>query len=143
VDAVVRLWREMWDFHQPLDSRFQVTSAAEVVMTKWIEDCLQSPRSAVFVAEESPGAVEGYCHAMLQEYPPLVPHPQFGYVSELSVHRRRRGVGARLLEEAHAWFREKGLTYVEVNVAVKNSVAKQFWRKHGYTEFIERLRLEL
>ena len=139
----MRLWREMWEFHLPLDPRFEISPAADIVMAKWIEDSLQSERSAIFVAEESPGAIEGYCHALRQEYPPVVPRVHFGYVSEVSVHRRRRGVGSRLLEAAHAWFREQGLTYVEVNVSARNAVAKEFWKKHGYTEFIERLRREL
>ena len=139
----MRLWREMWEFHLPLDPRFEISPSANIVMAKWIEDALQSDRSAIFVAEEAPGAVEGYCHAMIQEYPPIVLRTRFGYVSEVAVHRRRQGVGSRLLETAHAWFREKGLPYAEVNVSVKNAVALGFWKKHGYTEKIDRLRLEL
>jgi len=133
----------MWDFHAPLDPRFETSPAANLVMAKWIEDQLQNDRSAIFVAEESPGAPEGYCHAMMQEYPPIVPRTLFGYVSEVAVHRRRRGVGSRLLEAAHAWFRQQGATYVEVNVSVKNAVALGFWKKHGYAAIIERLRREL
>jgi ribosomal protein S18 acetylase RimI-like enzyme len=80
---------------------------------------------------------------MIQEYPPVVPRVLFGYVSEVAVHRRRRGVGPACWKPPHAWFRERGLTYAEVNVSVKNVVAKEFWLKHGYTEFIERLRRDL
>lgn len=133
----------MWEFHLPLDPRFGISPAANFVMSKWIEDSLGSDRSALFVAEEAPGAVEGYCHAMIQEYPPIVPRTVYGYVSEIAARRRRRGVGTGLLDAAHAWFREKGITYVEVNVSVKNAAAGSFWRKHGYSEFIERLRREL
>jgi GNAT superfamily N-acetyltransferase len=133
----------MWEFHLPLDPRFEISPAAGFVMTKWIEDALDNDRSAVFVAEEAPGAVEGYCHAMIQEYPPVVPRTVYGYVSEIAVRRRREGIGTRLLEAAHVWFREKGITYVEVNVAVKNPAAGAFWRKHGYSDFINRLRRDL
>jgi len=143
VEPIVRLWREMWEFHRPLDPRFEVSPAADLVMEKWIEENLQNPRSAVFVAEETPGTLEGYCHAMILENPPVVPWLQYGYVSEVAVHRRRKGIGTQLLEAAHAWFREKGLPYVEVNVSVKNAVARSFWRKQGYSEFLERLRREL
>jgi ribosomal protein S18 acetylase RimI-like enzyme len=143
VEPIVRLWREMWEYHSPLDPRFEISPAADVVMAKWIEDSLQNERSALFVAEETPGAVEGYCHAIIQEYPPVVNRVLFGYLSEIAVHRRREGVGSRLLDAAHAWCREKGIPYAEVNVSVKNAVAQGFWRKHGYTEFIERLRRDL
>ncbi|MBI3858303.1 MAG: GNAT family N-acetyltransferase [Planctomycetes bacterium] len=143
VEALVRLWREMWEFHAPLDPRFEITAAADLVMGKWIEENLQNPRAALFVAEETPGAPLGYCHALILENPPVVPSLQYGYVSELAVRDRRKGVGTQLLEAAHAWFKEKGLPYAEVNVSVKNAVAGRFWRKQGYSEFLERLRRDL
>ena len=143
IEPIVRLWREMWEFHVPLDPRFEISPAADVVMEKWIEDSLQSERSAVWVAEAAPGGLEGYCHATILENPPVVPHVLYGYVSELAVRRRRRGIGTRLLEAAHAWFREKRLPYAEVNVSVRNAVAGSFWRKQGYSEFLERLRRDL
>jgi len=143
IESMVRLWREMWEFHAPLDPRFEVTAAADLVMGKWFEETLQNDRAALFVLEPGPGAVEGYCHAMILENPPLVPWQYYGYVSEIAVRDRRKGKGTRLLEAAHAWFREKRLPYAEVNVSVRNALAGRFWRKQGYTEFLERLRREL
>ena len=143
VEPIVVLWREMLDYHVPLDPRFELSPAAPIVMGQWIEAALENERAAVFVAETSPGALDGYCHATIQEYPAIVPRVLCGYVSELTVRPRRRGIGSRLLETAHAWFREKGITYAEVNVSVKNQAARSFWRKHGYTDFIERLRRDL
>ncbi len=143
VDQVVRLWRGMWDFHVPLDPRFQVTPAAEVVMSRWYRDHLESGRSALLVAEEAPGELEGYCLALILENPPVVPWPCYGYVPEIAVRRRGRGVGGLLLEAAHEWFRQKGLPYAEVSVSVRNEGARRFWRRHGYAEFLERLRVDL
>lgn len=143
VETLIRLWREMWEANASSDPRFEVTAAADLVMGKWFEETLANDRAVLFVAEEDPGAVLGYCHAMILENPPLVPWQFYGYVSELSVRDRRRGIGTRLLEAAHAWFREKNLPYAEVNVSVRNAVAGRFWRKQGYSEFLERLRREL
>ena len=140
--SVVRLWREMWDFHAPLDPRFASTPAAESVMAGWIGQNMESERAAVFVAEGTEG-VEGYLLAMILENPPVIPDQFYGYVSEISVRRRRRGTGALLLEAARAWFKEHGLPYAEVNVSVRNEVARNFWRKHGFADFLERLRVEL
>ena len=56
---------------------------------------------------------------------------------------RRRGVGGRLLAEIDGWFRLLRVSYVEVNVSVRNPVARAFWRKHGYGEFLERLRMDM
>jgi ribosomal protein S18 acetylase RimI-like enzyme len=143
LETLVRLWREMWEFHAPLDPRFEITAAADLVMGKWFEETLENERAALFAAEEQPGLLLGYCHAMILENPPVVPRQYYGYVSEISVRNRRHGIGARLLDAAHAWFREKNLSYVEVNVSVRNAVAGRFWRKQGYSEFLERLRRDL
>lgn len=143
VEGIVRLWREMWDFHAPLDPRFQATPVADAVMGGWIEENLQSDRARVLVAETAPGKLEGYCLAMILENPPVVPWQFYGHVSEISVLRRRNGTGTRLLEAAHAWLRARGVSYVEVNVSVRNAVARGFWRKNGYGDFLERLRREL
>ena len=143
LDQIVRLWREMWDYHVPFDPRFRATPAAESVMAGWIEENTGNERSAVLVAEERPGTVEGYCLAMILENPPVLPHQFYGYVSEISVRDKRHGTGSELLRAAHAWFREKQLPYVEVNVSVRNPAARAFWRRHGYGEFLERLRTEL
>lgn len=143
VDPIVLLWREMWDYHTPLDPRFQATPAADLVMRAWIETHLANERSAVFVAEEPPDGTVGYCLGMILENPPVLPWQFSGYISEIAVHRRRAGVGGKLLEAVHGWFRERNIPYVEVNVSVRNGLARSFWRKYGYGEFLERLRVEL
>jgi ribosomal protein S18 acetylase RimI-like enzyme len=145
LDALVVLWREMWDHHVPLDPRFRTTPAANLVMQRWIEGHLLGERSAVFVAEEADGSLSGYVLGLVLENPPVVPWTHYGHVSELAVRGadRRRGLGGRLLGAIHGWFRERGLAYAEANVSVLNPGARAFWRKQGYGEFIERLRVEL
>ena len=143
IDPIVRLWREMWDYHTPLDPRFQATPAADSVMRGWIEGNLASERSVVFVAEEEPGELAGYCLGMILENPPVLPSQFCGYISEIAVRRRREGLGGQLLEAIHGWFRERHIPYVEVNVSVRNELARSFWRKYGYGDFLERLRTEL
>lgn len=133
----------MWDHHVPFDPRFRATPAAETVMAGWIEENMSSPRAAVLVAERDPGAVDGYCLAMVLENPPVLPQQFYGYISEISVREKRRGTGSALLRAAHAWFREQGLNYAEINVSVRNEAARAFWRRHGYGDFLERLRIEL
>ena len=143
VDAIVRLWREMWDFHAPYDPRFQATPAADVAMASWVGMHLENERSIVLVAQEGRSALEGYLLGMILENFPGLPAQFYGRVWEIAVHRRRHGIGLDLLGAAHAWFLERGVPYVEVDVSVRNPVARSFWRKRGYGEFLERLRVEL
>ena len=142
VGAIVRLWREMWDFHTPYDPRFSATPVADVAMTSWIKLHLETDRSIVLVSEGEAG-LDGYLLGMVLENFPGLPATHYGRVSEIAVHRRREGVGSALLDEAHDWFRRQGIPYVEVDVSVRNPVAGAFWRKRGYGPFIERMRIEL
>ncbi len=144
VDRIVELWTEMWTFHYQFDERFAPSPLAPVTMRHWIEGHLDSPHSAVFVAQKGTDVV-GYLLATILENMPIVMTPAFGFISEIAVTRqgRRKGIGARLLQEAHAWFRTQHITTVEVNVSVKNAVSRSFWRKMGYRDFIERMQKNL
>ena len=143
LDAIVALWREMWDFNARLDPRMTATPVANPVQRSWIEGHIDGERSLVLVAQDG-RALVGYALATILENPPIVPHQFYGYVSEMSVteSRRRAGVGTLLLDGVHAWFRTKGLPYAEVTAAVRNQVSRGFWRRQGYSDFVERLRLD-
>ena len=143
VPTIVKLWREMWEVHFAVDPRYEPTPFCENIMTGWVEKCLASEGARVWVAEE--GEIIGYVNGMILENPPVVPWTQFGYVSELAVDGRfrRRGVGAALVTAIHEWFRSVKIPYVEVNVSVRNALSRSFWRKVGYGEFLERLRMDL
>lgn len=143
VSALVRLWREMWDYHTSLDPRYCASPLADRIMTAWMEEHLRSDRACIVVAEDS-GPV-GYISGMILENPPVVPWQFFGFISEIAVSERARrsGVGAGLVREIHGWFRSKRIPYVEVNVSTRNAASRAFWRKNGYGDFLERLRTEL
>lgn len=143
VEGIVRLWRGMWDRHAPIDPWFKSAPGADAVMARWYRDHLENELSALWVAEEAPGELEGYCLAVILENPPVLPWPRYGYLAEIAARRPGRGAGGKLLEAAHGWFRENRMPYVDVNVSVRNEGARRFWRRHGYAEFLERLRLEL
>jgi ribosomal protein S18 acetylase RimI-like enzyme len=144
VEAVVELWREMWDYNASLDPRMNATPVANRVQRSWIEGHLENDRSLVLVAQDHRDLV-GYSLATIVENPPIVPHQFFGYVSEMAVtaSRRRSGVGTLLLDGVHAWFRSKGLPYAEVTAAIRNQMSRGFWRRQGYSEFVERLRFDI
>jgi ribosomal protein S18 acetylase RimI-like enzyme len=56
---------------------------------------------------------------------------------------RGRGIASRLLDAAEAWFREKGATEAELNVAVANELGRHVWSALGYEPFSERRRKRL
>ena len=147
VPALVGLWREMWDLHSAADPRFALAPKGQEAMAEWIGRHIEMPTSCVLAACDPTDDARpvGYVLGMVLENPPVTPDRFFGMVSEIAVRadHRRRGVGGRLLAGIQDWFRLLRVSYVEVNVSVRNPVARAFWRKKGYGEFLERLRMEI
>jgi ribosomal protein S18 acetylase RimI-like enzyme len=140
LDPIVLLWREMWDQHVAVDPRVTPTANANRVMRDLLDGWYEGDDAGLFVAEEG-GRLVGYVLALILENPAVVPNPRFGYVSDLAVTAacRRLGTGSQLLDEAHAWFRKRGVKTAEVQVSALNPRAAAFWKRHGYAPFVERL----
>ncbi len=141
--SIVKLWREMWDLHAELDPRL-AAAPSERAMRDVLTDHYESDDSCILVADEGAGLV-GYCLGVILENPPVEPDPRFGYVSDLAVtaSARGHGLGAKLLDEAHAWFKAQGVTRAEVQVSSVNLKAASFWKRRGYSDFLLRLRKTL
>ncbi len=144
VPALVGLWEELWAAQAAGDARLAASPMAPMVMRRWMEEHVASDRAEVLVAEEA-GRVVGYALGTIVENPPVVPHQFYGHFADLAVTEaaRRRGVGTRLADALHAWFRSRGLPYVQVQVTARNAAGRAFWRRTGYAEFVELLRMEL
>lgn len=59
-----------------------------------------------------------------------------GYLADMYVlpDYRRQGIGSRLFDSAHKWFRENGVGKVELNVLAQNSVGRNFWKSKGFED---------
>jgi GNAT superfamily N-acetyltransferase len=93
-----------------------------------LADALDSPDSAMLVAEES-GALVGFCTAYM-----TLESVRFGrrcWVEELAVHpdRRSEGIGARLLADARAWAAERGATHLKLDSSVDRIDAHRFYER--------------
>ena len=88
------------------------------------------------VAEEA-GRVVGFVWVRLHRAPPLpVFRPRrYAEIDTLGVTEaaRRRGVGQALVERAHGWAREQGVTEVQIVVWEFNAGAIALYEKLGYT----------
>ena len=82
------------------------------------------------VAELSTGVIVGY--ALTSSHLALFANGSVAWVEELMVEpdRRRRGVGAALMQEAEEWARGQGAAYV----ALATRRAADFYRAIGYRE---------
>jgi GNAT superfamily N-acetyltransferase len=138
--ALMELWKEFMDHHRAQDPHYTRAPEGHLRWSEWLGKNLDNPDWRLLVAEEGARAV-GYCLAFLNTCPPVITSTRYGLVQDMAVtrDRRGRGVGRRLYEAAEAWFRERGVDRVELDVAVSNPEAGAFWRRMGCRPFQERL----
>lgn len=138
VPSVVGLWEEFMDFHSTRDGRLRRAADANQAFAAFLEGRLRDPGAAVWVAELERTRV-GYSLAVLAEAPPVFLDRRHGQIYELAVTARfrRQGIGEALLATAIAWFRERGVTRVELRVSASNEVASAFWKKQGFAPLAE------
>jgi ribosomal protein S18 acetylase RimI-like enzyme len=119
-------------FKQPTDSK-QLVEA--------VRDILKAPESLVLMAEDAEPV--GYLYAEFQNRPASWVRLE---LQSLFVHHlvvapkfRRCGVGTLLLSRAMDVARDNRISRIELDVWAFNSEAKQFYAKHGFEVFNERM----
>ena len=110
---------------------------------------LDDTDQALFVAEMD-GAVAGLVRVQaferseLPDVPALTPR-RYAVVQELVVAQthQRRGIGTRLMAEAHRWARDRGLTEIQLTVYDFNQPALRLYTRLGYAPDSHRLSRKL
>ena len=84
---------------------------------------------AVFVEED--GRVTGVIHVCITE---TLEHEPRGEIRALVVDKavRGSGCGARLVEAAEQWARDRGATKMRVRSNIQRDRARTFYQRHGY-----------
>jgi ribosomal protein S18 acetylase RimI-like enzyme len=140
IPQMVRLWREMMDFHAEVDPRFRPLPSpeGEEVWARYVrESVLNDDDWCVFVAEEG-GRLIGQIMGVLREPYPVFEPGRYGYLTDVAVDAaaRRRGVGRALFASAKEWLRERGADHVELRAAHRNAISQSFWREMGCTDYM-------
>jgi ribosomal protein S18 acetylase RimI-like enzyme len=147
VPGMLRLWREMMDFHARVEPRFRPgpsPGAEQAWHLHLREHIFGHDEWCVLVAEED-GRLIGQVLGRLVEPAPVFEPGRYGEVTDIVVHpsARRRGVGRALFAKLAAWFRERGADHVELRVAHRNPASQAFWRAMGGTDYMDRLWFDL
>jgi ribosomal protein S18 acetylase RimI-like enzyme len=145
VETIVGLWREFVRFHRELDDRVRTREGSADSFAAFVRSLVESDRDRVAVAESAEGCLIGYAIGSDRDNAPVLAPERFGLVSDIYVdeRHRREGVARALFADLEDWFKERGLTSVELGVLHVNTLGQAFWRAQRFTDFVDRLRRDL
>lgn len=144
---MLRLWREMMDFHAHCNERFRPRSVpeAEQAWANYLrEEIWGSDEWCLFVAEGH-NRLLGQIAGELREPAPVFERNTYGYVTDIVVDpvARRHGIGRALFEALEEWFQERGATHLQLQVLAGNRASQAFWRAMGCTDYSDLMWYEL
>lgn len=133
IEQIIFIWNQMMEFHAGLDSLFRRCEGAEEIFGEYIQKSISDVHKVVAVAE-CDGRVVGYCQGVLEKHPPALEQTDYGYIMDAAVdaEHQRRGAGEAMVQYVCRWFKENGISRVEVRFHVKNEISSGFWPKMGF-----------
>jgi ribosomal protein S18 acetylase RimI-like enzyme len=143
-EAVIRLWKEMMDFHAPIDGRLSVGSSWRSEVSRATRGWLRDGDTSLLVAEADERVIGFAVGGVMDVVLGLRPSTH-GHVAHLCVTSewRRRGVGQLLFSSLRSWLLRQGTSSIHAYVSHLSPVSQRFWRALGFEEYIERLWCDL
>jgi GNAT superfamily N-acetyltransferase len=142
--AIGKLWWEFMLFHQAIDDWF---TPREGTIPSFLEHhvnrFMNSDKCLVLVAVENETVVS-YSLSEIQGPSPAMKLEKWGYIDQMAVteSHRRKGVGEKMFAEIMIWFKSNGVARMELELTARNYISYNFWRKHGFKDYMHRLYLE-
>lgn len=126
------------------DRRLQANLLDDDTWTSMVTHWLTLDENAFLVADRSPQLI-GYIIGWQQDNLPMLSPQRYGLVSEMTVdgHCKQGGVGTALFAGLRDWFRERGLTHIEVRVPHLQPIEQAFWRASGARDYLDHLWMRL
>lgn len=102
-------------------------------------------KSRLIAAARAGDEVIGFVEGVLRAPPAWFRPGWIGFVMHLHVapEWRAQGVGGRLVGRLGAWFRERGVTQVQLHVVEGNALASAFWTSQGFRPELQQMRCAL
>jgi len=139
--ALYLLWQAMLRHYASVDRRVIPTPVSEAQFREALDATIANPYAATFVAEDG-GTLVGFVSGGIESNPTArLPerHLTVGYVYVAPPYRGM-GLGRALFRAIANWGLSKGeIHHFEMTVLEADEEARAFWRKLGFTPFIERL----
>jgi ribosomal protein S18 acetylase RimI-like enzyme len=126
--------------YSPLDPLTIPTASQETASWKKL---LQSNKYCVYVAVKNKQIV-GFASLFFPVRYDFKKIKKVGEIEAIFVSQQNRykGIGKKLFKTAVSFFKSKGVTYIQLNVRLKNP-ALDFWKNLGFKEFDVRMYLDI
>ncbi len=141
VPDIGKLWSEFIRFHQDIDLIFTPhDNALAGFEEEQVRRLMKSEDGLVLLALDGEKVV-GYSLSEIKDPPRGLKRDKYGYIHHVAVtvNHRRSGIGDKMFYEIIKWFHSKRIDRVELEITTKNQVARSFWEKHGFTDYMRKL----
>jgi ribosomal protein S18 acetylase RimI-like enzyme len=136
LERLIPLFFLLLDYHAERAPRLaaRADAEAEEQVRRLLTARLRDGDSRVLVWDQA-GELLGLCVARVLRRPAVFVETERGEIEHLIVREpsRRCGIGRALAEAGLAWMHDRGIQRAEIQVAVENSAAREFWRALGFT----------
>ncbi|MHA1109804.1 MAG: GNAT family N-acetyltransferase [Promethearchaeota archaeon] len=145
ISCIIPLWMELSLLHERLDKSFELSSDAETHYFSYLHTIHESQKTNeafLFVAEiNDTKKIVGYIMGVRAKSPPVFKTKDFGSIFDICVSEQfqRQDIGESLVLEVKKWCKNQGISRVEMSAAPTNPAAIAFWKKMGFTPYMEKM----
>ena len=135
-DSLCDLWRELDEHHRRARPHLFRRPEGPQRARDWALEQIAGPEGVIIVAQAGDGRLAGMANLRMEEPPE---HPVRINRKHVRLHNlvvasafRRRGVAARLIDEAARWAADRGVETLELTVYEFNRAALEFYEAAGF-----------
>lgn len=142
IGSLVSLFVQMADYHHQLD---HIWSKGDKESTeKFVRKLLKKKKDHSFLVLIANENVVGYATAAIQEST-FYTDGKIGHIGSIFIEKRYRkfGLAKMAITEFTHWFREHNITYVALQVDIKNNIGTVAWKQLGFREWRLTLRKKI
>jgi GNAT superfamily N-acetyltransferase len=152
VPLIVKMWKEFVKDHERIvlsNNPKQKTylsrrPGAAKMFGKYISKQIRSTNAVVHIADVK-GKPAGYNLTFTKKNIPIFTVGKLGYLSDLFVRDKYRGMGisSMLKDEALRWLKKKGVAHASIMVNPNNPHAHKIYKRWGFMEYHVEMRKKL
>lgn len=144
--TIGQMWMQLVQYHNNISHDLPHAAPNGAAMyARRLASRLNDSHTCILVADNDSALVGFVFGVIVDMVPEMFVEETAGFLADIYVEPtyRGQGVGRALVDELSAWFRARGVQYMEWYVAHNNIDGRAFWKAIGGREVITRMRVNL